>query len=360
MEIIAMARHGRKRSWHTSRFQRLPCKATESVDTKTFTPILSDKVRASWRRMKTKLWTALLALYIVWGSTYLAIRFAVETIPPFLHAALRFLVSGAILFTWQRLSGEPAPTKGNWKATAIVGTLLLVGGNGLVSLAEKNIPSGIAALVISTSPFWLVLFESLRAGGTKPNWQSLIGLVIGFGGVFYLIGPAEITGGEHQFDSFSLILLLCAPFLWSLGSIYARGADMPKSTLMSTGMQMLMGAVSLFIVSVLTGELNGFNFGDVSMRSWWGLIYLITFGSLIGFVAYGWLLHNAPVSLLSTYAYVNPVVAVFLGWWLANENVDARVAVASAVIIGSVIFINWARQLGGKKPNASHVPQEVE
>ena len=310
--------------------------------------------------MKTKLWTALLALYIVWGSTYLAIRFVVETIPPFFHASLRFLISGAILFIWQRMAGAPAPTKSNWKATAIVGTLLLVGGNGLVSLAEKNIPSGIAALIISTSPFWLVLFESLRAGGTKPNWLSILGLVVGFGGVFYLIGPAEITGGGQQFDTFSLILLLCAPFLWSLGSIYARGADMPKSTLMSTGMQMLMGSVSLFIVSVLTGELNGFNLGDVSMRSWWGMLYLITFGSLIGFVSYGWLLHNAPVSLMSTYAYVNPVVAVFLGWLLANEDVDARMVVASAVIIGSVILINYARQLGAKKAKEEVVPQEVE
>jgi drug/metabolite transporter (DMT)-like permease len=138
--------------------------------------------------MKTKVWIALLALYIVWGSTYLAIRFSVETIPPFLHAALRFLISGAILYIWRRAAGDSLPTKSNWKATAIVGTLLLLGGNGLVALAEKNVPSGIAALVISTSPFWLVLFESLRAGGTKPNWQSLVGLVIGFGGVFLLIG----------------------------------------------------------------------------------------------------------------------------------------------------------------------------
>jgi drug/metabolite transporter (DMT)-like permease len=312
--------------------------------------------------MKTKLWTALIALYIVWGSTYLAIRFSVETIPPFLHASLRFLISGAILFIWRRMAGDPVPTKGNWKSTAIVGTLLLLGGNGLVALAEKNVPSGIAALMISTSPFWLVMFESFRTGGTKPNWQSILGLVIGFTGVFFLIGPAEITGSGQKFDTFGVILLLCAPFLWSLGSIYARGADMPKSTLMSTGMQMLAGAASLFIVSVVTGELNGFSFGDVSMRSWWGLIYLITFGSLVGFVSYGWLLHNAPVSLLSTYAYVNPVVAVFLGWLLANEELNARIAVASAIIIGAVIMINYARQIAVKKEREEvmAVPEEIE
>lgn len=310
--------------------------------------------------MKTKLWTALIALYIVWGSTYLAIRFAVETIPPFMHASLRFLISGVILFLWRRAAGDPLPTKSNWKATAIVGTLLLLGGNGLVALAEKSVPSGIAALMISTSPFWLVLFEAFRAGGTKPNWQSILGLVIGFAGVFYLIGPKELTGSNQAFDVFGIILLLFAPLLWSLGSIYARGADVPKSTLMSTAMQMLTGSVSLFIVSVVAGELKGFSFVEVSMRSWWGLAYLIAFGSLVGFVAYGWLLHNAPVSLFSTYAYVNPVVAVFLGWLLANEELNARIAVASAIIIGSVIFINYARQLSGRTAEEHLVPEEIE
>jgi drug/metabolite transporter (DMT)-like permease len=310
--------------------------------------------------MKTKIWIALLALYIVWGSTYLAIRFAVETIPPFLHASMRFLISGAILFVWRRAAGDAAPTRDNWKTTAVVGTLLLLGGNGLVSLAEKHVPSGIAALIISTSPFWLVLFESMRSGGTKPNWLSILGLVIGFSGVFLLIGPAEITGAEQQFHTFSIILLLIAPFLWSLGSIYARGADMPKSSLLSTGMQMLTGSVSLFVASVVTGELSGFSFGEVTMRSWLGLVYLITFGSLVGFVGYGWLLHNAPVSLTSTYAYVNPVVAVFLGWLLANEELNARIALASAIIIGAVIIINSARQASAGRDAKLIVPEEVE
>jgi drug/metabolite transporter (DMT)-like permease len=295
--------------------------------------------------MKTKVWIALLALYIVWGSTYLAIRFAVETIPPFMHAALRFLISGAILYAWRRMSGDPAPTAGNWKSTAIVGTALLLGGNGLVAWAEQSVPSGIAALMISTSPFWLVLFESMRAGGTKPTWRGILGLVIGFSGVFLLIGPAEITGGEGSFDTFGVILLLLAPLFWSMGSIYARGADMPKSTLLSTGMQMLTGAAALFIVSAFKGEFSGYSLGEVSARSWWGLIYLITFGSLVGFVSYGWLLHNAPVSLTSTYAYVNPIVAVFLGWLLAGEELNARIAIASAIIIGSVVLINSARQI---------------
>jgi len=310
--------------------------------------------------MKSKLWIALIALYIVWGSTYLGIRIAVETLPPFLHGAIRFLVSGLILFFWRRSAGDPIPTMSNWKATAIVGTFLLVGGNGLVSLAEKTVPSGVAALVIATSPFWLVLFESFRAGGAKPTWLSIAGLVIGFGGVFLLIGPAEITGAHEPIESFGAILLLIAPILWSLGSIYGKGADLPKSTLMSTGMQMLAGAVALFIVSVVTGELNGFSFGDVTMRSWWGLLYLISFGSLVGFVSYGWLLQNAPISLMSTYAYVNPVVAVFLGWLIAGEALTPRIAAASAIIIGSVILINWARQTSTRKEAREIIPQEIE
>ena len=310
--------------------------------------------------MKTKLWLALISLYIVWGSTYLAIRFAVETMPPFLHASIRFLISGAILYIWRSMAGDTKPTKANWKSTAIVGTFLLLGGNGLVGLAEKSVPSGIAALLITTSPFWLTLFESLRSGGNKPTWLSILGLLIGFSGVFLLIGPSEIMGAAHQFDRFGVTLLLIAPVLWSLGSIYARGADMPKSTLMSTGMQMLVGSVALFIVSVVTGELNGFSFGQVSTRSWLGLIYLITFGSLVGFVSYGWLLHNAPVSLFSTYAYVNPVVAVFLGWLLADEVLNARIAVASAIIIGSVFLINYARQLSNKQAAKEVVPEEIE
>jgi drug/metabolite transporter (DMT)-like permease len=294
--------------------------------------------------MKTKIWIALVALYIVWGSTYLGIRFAVETIPPFLHATLRFLISGAILYIWRRAAGDPAPTAGNWKSTAIVGTALLLGGNGLVAWAEQTVPSGIAALMITTSPFWLVLFESLRAGGTKPTWQAILGLIIGFVGVFILVGPSEIAGTEGGFNTFGIILLLLAPLFWSMGSIYAKGADMPKSTLLSTGMQMLTGALALFVVSLARGELNGFNLGLVSIRSWLALAYLITFGSLIGFVSYGWLLHNAPVSLMSTYAYVNPVVAVLLGSLLADEPLNGRILIAAAIIIGSVVLINTARQ----------------
>jgi drug/metabolite transporter (DMT)-like permease len=258
------------------------------------------------------------------------------------------------------MAGDEAPTLSNWKATAIVGAALLLGGNGLVAWAEQTVPSGIAALMISTSPFWLVMFEAFRSGGVKPTWQSIVGLILGFGGVFLLIGPAEIFGASGRFDTFGIILLLLAPISWSMGSIYARGADMPKSTLLGTGMEMLAGAVALFLVSLFKGEFSGFSLAQVSTQSWLGLLYLITFGSLVGFVAYGWLLHNAPVSLLSTYAYVNPVVAVFLGWLLANEKITSQMGVASAIIIGAVILINSARQASAKQATAQVVPQEIE
>ena len=299
--------------------------------------------------MKTKIWLALLALYIVWGSTYLAIRFAVETIPPFMSAGIRFLISGIILIIWRRAAGDAMPTKRQWRSTAIVGVFLLLGGNGLVSFAEQYVTSGIAALIIGSMPLWMVMIEALRKGGVKPNWQAILGLLIGFGGIFLLVGPTELTGNGQALDPLGVSALLSASFLWSLGSIYSRGADMPKSSLVSTGAQMLAGSLALFIVSGLTGEWSGFNFADVKVSSWLGLLYLIVVGSLVGFVSYGWLLQNAPISLVATYAYVNPLVAVFLGAWLADETLNARILVAGLVIIGSVVLINQSKP-GKTKP----------
>ncbi len=293
--------------------------------------------------MKARIWTALIALYIVWGSTYLAIRFAVESIPPFMSAGLRFLISGAILLVWRRAAGDTPPTRNQWKSLTIVGVLLLLGGNGLVSFAEQRIASGIAALIVGTVPLWLVLIEALRPGGVKPNWQAILGLLIGFGGIYLLIGPSELTG-RLQFDMIGTLAVVAASFIWSIGSIYSRGADVPKSTLMMTGGEMLMGSLSLFLVSALSGEWRSFSFAQVTASSWLGLAYLISFGSLIGFVSYGWLLQNAPVSLVATYAYVNPLVAVFLGNLLAQEPLTPRTLFAAGIIIGSVVFINFSKK----------------
>jgi drug/metabolite transporter (DMT)-like permease len=293
--------------------------------------------------VKTKIWIALLAVYIVWGSTYLAIRFTVETIPPFLSAGIRFLVSGAILMIWRRAAGDAMPTARQWRSTAIVGILLLLGGNGLVSFAELRIASGIAALIVGTVPLWLVLIEAVRPGGVRPTPLAILGLLIGFGGITLLVGPEDLSSTTLQFDAFGIGTVVLAAFLWSLGSIYSRGADLPSSSLMATGAEMLTGGLALVAFSASIGEWSGFDFAAVSTSSWIGLAYLITFGSMVGFVSYIWLLKNAPVSLVATYAYVNPLVAVFLGAWLANETLNARILVAALVIIGSVILINQTK-----------------
>jgi drug/metabolite transporter (DMT)-like permease len=288
----------------------------------------------------------------VWGSTYLGIKIAVETIPPFLHAGIRFLVSGIILVIWQRATGNALPTKNQWKSTFIIGTLLLLGGNGLVSWAEQTIPSSIAALIVGTVPLFLVVLESFRPNGVKPTWQTIVGLLIGFVGVFILVGPAELTGSQEKLNPLGIIAVISASFLWAVGSIYSKGADLPTSSFMTTGAEMLMGSIGLFVVSLLTGELNGWNVAEVSTRSWFGLIYLITMGSIVGFGSYIWLLQNAPISLVSTYAYVNPIVAVILGYFFANEILEPRIWLATGIIIGAVIFIN--------SRNKSQVKQEAE
>lgn len=307
--------------------------------------------------MKSKIWVALILLYIVWGSTYLGIKVAIETIPPFFHGAVRFLASGLILLAWQKAAGQAMPTRKQWISASIIGTLLLAGGNGLVSWAEQFIPSGIAALIIATVPLSLVIMEGLRPGGVKPSWQAMIGLLIGFVGIFILAGPAEISGSTTELNPFGVIALLSATVLWASGSIYSKSADLPKASLVSTGAQMLTGSFSLLIVSLVTGELNGWDPTAVSARSLGGLVYLITIGSIVGFGSYTWLLQNAPISLVATYAYVNPIVAVILGYFFASEQLEPRTWLAAAIIIGAVIFINSKGKPQVKK-EAETIPAE--
>jgi len=268
----------------------------------------------------------------------------VETIPPFLSAGIRFLVSGAILMIWRRVAGDAMPTKTQWRSTAIVGLLLLLGGNGLVSFAELRIASGIAALIVGTVPLWLVLIEAIRPGGVRPTPLAILGLLIGFGGIYLLVGPDNLSSASLQFDAFGIGTVMLAAFFWSLGSIYSRNADVPSSSLMATGAEMLTGGVAILVFSGLVGEWKSFDFTAVSTSSWIGLAYLITFGSMVGFVSYLWLLKNAPVSLVATYAYVNPLVAVFLGAWLANETLNARILIAALIIISSVVLINQTKR----------------
>jgi drug/metabolite transporter (DMT)-like permease len=295
--------------------------------------------------MKTRIWAAMLAVYIVWGSTYLAIRFAVENMPPLLMAATRFLVAGAILYAWMRLRGAPAPQARHWRPTGIVGLFLLLGGNGLVVTAELRVPSGIAALMIGATPLWLVLVDALRPNGVRPTWRTLAGVLIGLAGITLLINPASLGGLGEGVDPLGAGMLLMAALFWAMGSIYSREhkEQLPQPALLATGMEMLVGGAALLLLGLLTGEAAQLDLAAISTRSLLGLGYLIFFGSLVGFASYTWLLGVAPTPLVSTYAYVNPLVAVLLGSLLAAEPLTPRILVAAGIIISSVVLINTAQ-----------------
>jgi drug/metabolite transporter (DMT)-like permease len=302
--------------------------------------------------MKARIWTALIAVYICWGSTYLAIRFAVETMPPFLMAGTRFLIAGAILFTWRRLAGDGRPSKVEWRSAAIVGAFLLLLSNGTVVWAEQRVASGITALLVSTAPLWMVLIDALRPGGQRPGWQTVTGVLVGFSGILLLVGPQELAGNSQSINPLGLAALLLAPIFWSIGSLYNRGAKLPASPLLGTGMEMLAGGAGLLALGTLTGEWSRLHLSAITPRSWWSLAYLVVFGALVGFAAYTWLLRVAPTPLVSTYAYVNPLIAVFLGSLLAQEPLNARILLSAGVIIGAVVLINTSRMAG---PQAAEI-----
>jgi len=286
--------------------------------------------------------TAFAAVYLIWGSTYLAIRLAVETMPPFLMAGIRFLIAGAILYAWTRWRGTPQPTRAHWLAAAGVGGLLLLGGNGGVVWAAQHVPSGLTALLIATVPLWMALLNWLRPNGVKPNNGVIAGLILGFMGITLLIGPSKLASGHHV-DPLGAAVLIIASLSWAAGSLYSRRAQLPASPLLATGMEMLAGGALLLIASLLFGEWTRFELSAPSLRSWLALSYLIFFGALIGFTAYIWLLRVTTPAQASTYAYVNPVVAIFLGWAFASEPLTVRTLLAAAIIIGAVVVITLQR-----------------
>lgn len=285
----------------------------------------------------TQVALAFAAVYLIWGSTYLAIRFAVETLPVFSYAGVRFVVAGAILYAIVRLRGGPAPSRAHWRDATIVGALLLLVGNGGVSLAERTVPSGIAAVIIATVPLWMVLLHWWQ-GGARPSWAVSGAVALGLVGVALLVGPASFAGTERV-DAVGAAILLVASLAWAAGSLYSRRAAIPSWPLLATGLQQLAGGALLLAAGALSGELATLRPQEFSERSLFALGYLIVFGSLIGFTAYIWLLRNVAPALVSTYAFVNPVVAVFLGWALAAEPITARTLVASAIIVGAVAII---------------------
>lgn len=290
---------------------------------------------------RSRIIAAFAAVYIIWGSTYLAIRFAVETTPPFLMAAARFLVSGAILYGIARMRSSYKPTVSHWKGATIVGAFLLVGGNGAVVWAAQTVPSGITALIVAILPFWIVILEWILPGHRKPTPGIIAGLIVGTIGLGILLGPAVMNQTSEMNATGGFILIL-GSLSWALGSLYSKRARMP-SPLLTTGMEMLSGGVLLLLCAFMLGEPASFDWRAVSTPSLLGLLYLTTFGSLIGFTAYIYLLEHVPASRVATYAYVNPVVAVFLGWSIGHEPLTARTLIAAAVIIGAVALITTAR-----------------
>jgi drug/metabolite transporter (DMT)-like permease len=294
---------------------------------------------------------AFAAIYLIWGSTYLAIRFAIETLPPFLMAGARFLVAGAILYpiARSRARAEPLGWR-HWRAAALIGGLMLVGGNGLVCWAEQYVASGIAALLIATVPLWMVLLDWLVYRGARPTPWVVAGLITGLAGVYLLIGRSTI-GGEPVHLAGGLALLVACLF-WSLGSLQSRRTALPKSAFLSTAMQMLAGGAIFMVIGTAIGEWPRVAWQSISLKSTLALGYLIVFGALVALSAYVWLLGNVTAARVSTYAYVNPVIAVFLGAVLGGEVVSARTGLAAGVIVAAVVMITT----GSRKRRPAGVP----
>jgi drug/metabolite transporter (DMT)-like permease len=291
------------------------------------------------------IWAGMICIYIAWGSTYLAMRFAIQTMPPFSMAAARFLIAGGLLYGWQRLSGVAAPTRRQWRSALIVGLFLLLGGNGLVVWSEQRVPSGIAALMVGSTPLWMVLIDGLRQR-RLPSGRVALGILIGLVGMAVLVGPSQLTGLHGDIDPVGAALLTLAALSWAAGSLYSRKADLPQSPFLYNGMEMLCGGGALLLLGSFTGEWSLVHLASISSASWLGFAYLVVFGSLIGFSTYTWLLRSAPTTLVSTYAYVNPIVAVIIGNLLAQEPLTPRVLLAAAVIVGGVVLITLS---GSKK-----------
>jgi len=281
---------------------------------------------------------AFAAVYVIWGSTYLAIRFAIETIPPLTMASARFAIAGTILYGWSRARGAARPTARQWRDASVVGTLLLGGGNGAVVLAEQWVPSGLAALLVATVPLWLVLLDVLVGSGVRPSARSGAGLLVGLAGVALLTGaPGMGAGGAHEL--IGMALLLAGSFVWAAGSLFARYASTPPRPRLWVGMQMLSGSLVLAVMALATGELSTFDPALVSAKSLWSLAYLIVFGAIVGYTAYIWLLGVSTPARVGTYAYVNPIVALLLGWALAGEPLSFRSIAAGSIILVSVVVI---------------------
>lgn len=304
---------------------------------------------------------AFAAVYLIWGSTYLAIKYAIGTLPPFLMAATRFLVAGALLFTWARLQGSsfgPRP-KQQWRRALVIGALLLLGGNGGVTWAERYLSSGLAALLVATEPLWVVMWSWI-SGGSRPNLKVSLGLITGLAGVALLVSGA--FGGSHAGGMMSLIgagVVVASSMSWAGGSVYSIHRPVQTSAPLASGMQMLSGGALLLLMGLFTGEFSRLDLKQASWLSLGALLYLTVFGSIVAFTAYSFLLRNVSPARAATYAYVNPVVAVFLGWVIASEPITLRTVIAAAVIVTSVVLITTCAKEASKKASKKTSNDEV-
>jgi drug/metabolite transporter (DMT)-like permease len=277
-------------------------------------------------------------VYVVWGSTYFAIRVGIESFPPYLLAGLRHLSVGLFFYPTFRIATGEKPSFAQWRTAFFTGCLLLMLGNGTVSWAEKTVPSGITALLVATVSLWMVLIDWLRPGGLRPAPRVIAGFLLGFAGMALLVGPKHL-GNSERVDPIGAFALIGASLAWAAGSIYSRHHPLPRSPLLGAGMQTLCGGAVLCLFAVAKGETRHFHFADVSLRSWLALLYLIVFGSALGFSAYVYILKHSTAARVATYAFVNPVVALFLGWFLAAEPLSVRTLLASCIILTAVLLV---------------------
>lgn len=302
---------------------------------------------------------AFMAVYVVWGSTYLGIRVGDESFPPLLLAGTRHLVTGLIFYPFLRWKTGIRPAREHWITASITGFLLLCVGNGGVCWAELTVPSGVAALLVAMVTLWMVLVDWWRPGGHRPSARVFLGIVLGFGGLVLLVGPSRL-GASGRIDPVGAGVLAIASFAWACGSIYSKHAPLPSSAMLSMSMQCLAGGIALWIGGFLTGEVHNFHLASITLRSWLAVAYLIAFGSGIGFTAYIYILKNSTAARVATYAFVNPVVALLLGWVFAREALTLRTFLAAAVILGAVILVITAPHREPEKiSEVSPVPSEA-
>ena len=299
------------------------------------TASVSAPVRSPARRLEVLL--AFFAIYAIWGSTYLAIRFAVETIPPFYTAGIRHFVAGIILLAWC-LAKRLRPTRAQVRASIIIGAFFFLGGHGSLHWAEQKLPSGLASLLVASEPLWVFLLSAVAAKQWRLNGTLLAGIVLGFGGVGLLMGRSALTAGPGVFAG-SLAVLFGA-LTWAVGIVYSRRSHLSGHPLLLSALSLLAGSLQLLLLGTVAREYRGFSLASVSLRSWLSLAYLILFGSVVAFTAYNWLLEHYSPTLVATHTYVNPLIAVLLGWLLAGEALTLNVLLSTALVIGAVMLVD--------------------